>query len=301
MELRHLRYFAAVAEELHFGRAAARLHIAQPPLSQQIKTLENELGVKLFERTRRRVELTDAGRIFLVEALATIKQAARAEAVARAAAEGKRGRLTIGFVTSACYSVIPSAVRAFTKAHPDVELSLQEMVPAAQIAALERQEIDLGLLRPPVRHNTIVSQTIFSEPLVVAVPRGHKLAAQKSISLKSLKDQPLILFPRKHGPGLYDVIYKAFQESGLIPIPARETNEMQSILAHVAGGLGISLVPGSLSGFHALDIVYRPIAGSKACIQLSAVWPKHHTSPLRDKFISDCMSAGRECTKRIRH
>jgi len=300
MELRHLRYFIAVAEELHFGRAAARLHMAQPPLSQQIKTLENELGVMLFERTRRRVELTDAGRMFFGEAQATLKQAARAEAAARSAAEGKRGRLTVGFVTSASYSVIPAAVRAFSKSHPDIELTLHEMVPSVQLTALERQEIDVGILRPPIRHPTMISKVILSEPLVVAVPRGHPLAAKKSISLKSLKTEPLILFPRKHGPGLFDVIYKAFQESGFVPVPARETGEVQSILAHVAGGLGISLVPGTLSGFHARDIEYRPIQGCKASIDLVAVWPRNHASPLRDAFMASCLAAGRVCMKQIR-
>src|SRR5687767_2086529 len=186
MELRHLRYFVAVAEELHFGRAAVRLHVSQPPLSQQIKALEEELGVQLFQRTRRHVELTDAGRALLPEARAALEQAERAQRVAREAGAGARGRLVIGFVTSASYSVLPAAVRALRRAWPSVEVTLREMVPSAQLEALEWREIDVGLLRPPVDDARVEVEVVLEEPLLVALPARSALARKRGLALGDL-------------------------------------------------------------------------------------------------------------------
>ncbi len=300
MELRHLRYFVAVAEELHFGRAAARLHIAQPPLSQQIKALETELGVQLFRRSRRHVELTDAGRLFLEEARATLLQARRAEETARAAAAGKRGHLAIGFVTSAAYSVLPGAVQAFRAAHPGVDLTLHDMSPSRQLDALERREIDVGLLRPPVKHPGIQTETVMDEPLVVALPRSHPLASRRRLALAALKQETLVLFPRRHGPGLHDVIVKVCMAAGFTPAPAYEPDDMQSILVHVAGGLGVSLVPCSWSGFHPDDITYRPLQPPGACVELAMAWAERRESPLAQAFCHAAAEAGRACLTRVR-
>jgi DNA-binding transcriptional LysR family regulator len=300
MELRHLRYFVAVAEELHFGRAAARLHMAQPPLSQQIKSLEGELGVVLFHRTKRHVELSEAGRLFLGEARATLSQAARAEQTVRDACLGIQGRLAVGFVTSACHTVLPTAVRAFRAAYPRIAISLREMTPAAQLAALARHEIDVGLLRPPVQEADIASETILVEPLVAALPHTHTLAGRATLPLRALASEPFILFPRQHGPGLVDVILSACREAGFTPAVAHEPNEMLSLLAHIAGGLGVSLVPVSLADFHTDSIAYRPLRGPGLGVELALVWLDGRESIVRDHFRQSLREAGRVCQTRHR-
>lgn len=299
MELRHLRYFVAVAEELHFGRAAARLHMAQPPLSQQIKALENEVGASLFHRTRRHVELTDAGRALLPEARATIEQARRAESVVRDVAAGRKGRLAVAFVTSASYSVLPDAVHRFRSAFPDVELTLQQMIPSAQIEALERREVDVGLLRPPVAVPGLTCETIFEEPLVVALPAQHPLASQPVIALERLREADWVLFPQRHGPGLYDLIAAAFRSAGFTPVVRHEPNDMQSILAHVAAGLGVSIVPGSLMGFHPGQIAYRRLRKGADCLQLILASPASRASLLTRAFRDACRVAGASCRARL--
>ena len=269
MELRHLRYFVAVAEELHFGRAAKRMNISQPPLSQQIKKLEEELGARLFERTRRKVELTNVGRLFLDEARLTLKQADRAKRVAVEAEKGLRGRLRIGFVTSASYSILPAVIRRFRQENPFIDFELMEMIPSRQLSELESGGIDAGLLRPPVESGCMVLETVLKEPLLAALPARHPKAKQKAVELKTLAEEAFVLFPAHHGPGMNDVIMKACHASGFTPHVSYEPNEMQTILAYVAGGLGISLVPESLSGFHRKSIAFRPLRGRRFEMELS--------------------------------
>lgn len=269
MELRHLRYFIAVAEELHFGKAAEKLHIAQPPLSQQIKALEEELGVQLLLRNKRKVELTPAGALFLKEARSTVQQSERAKRIAVEASQGIRGTLKIGFVTSSCYSVLPKAVRCFRRTHPLIDLEIMEMVPSRQVEAVLNQEIDAGILRPPVKHPRIQSQSFFSEHLCLAVPSAHRLASEKSVRLQQLAEEAFVLFPQHHGPGIYDVILQACQEAGFVPNISYSPNEMQTVLAYVAAGLGISLVPESLKSFHPNEIQYLPLRGIRPQLDLA--------------------------------
>lgn len=292
MELRHFRYFVAVAEELHFGRAAQRLHIAQPPLSQQIKALEDELGVELLLRNRRRVELTEPGKAFLEEARLTLAQAAKAERVAREARQGIRGRIEVAFVTSASYSILPGVIRAFRSAYPGVDLGLNEMIPARQLQALETGDINAGLLRPPVPNTCLSLQTILAEPLVAALPAGHRLSGERTIDLAMLAEEAFVLFPRSHGPGIYDVIMKTCHAAGFTPHVEYAPNEMQAILAYVAGGLGLSLVPGSLAGIHPAAIRYRPLAGDGTCLELALVWNGRSPSPVLDNFRAVCAAEG---------
>jgi DNA-binding transcriptional LysR family regulator len=298
MELRHLRYFVAVAEELHFGRAAERLHIAQPPLSQQIKGLEEELGARLFDRTRRKVELTHAGRLFLDEARLTLQQAERAQRVAIEAEQGLRGRLRIGFVTSASYSVLPTVIRRFRRENPFIDLELIEMTPSRQIKALENREIDAGLLRPPVDSQCMSLETILEEPLMVAFPIGHQKAGQKTVDLKVLAEDAFVLFPRYHGPGIYDVIMQACHEAGFVPQVSYAPNEMQTLLAYVAGGLGISLVPKSLVGFHQEAIAYRPLRGRRIRVELALLKRSDEQSTSLQKFHTLCSRVGAEHASR---
>lgn len=293
MELRHLRYFVAVAEELHFGRAARRLHVSQPPLSQQIKALEEELGVALLLRTRRHVEMTDAGRAFLAEARATLEQAARAQRAARDFGRGARGQLTIGFVTSASYSILPAAIRQFRRQWPGIDVSMREMIPSAQLDALARREIDVGLLRPPVNEAHVAVESILEEPLVAALPKASPLADKRGLALRDLAEQPFVLFPRRHGPGLHDVIMDACQEAGFAPRVAHEPNEMQAVLACVASGLGVSLVPASLSGFHRGDVAYRRLRGMRGCIGLAVATVAGRESAVASHFIDACRERAR--------
>jgi DNA-binding transcriptional LysR family regulator len=280
-----MRYFIAVAEELHFGRAAERLHMAQPPLSQQIKKLEEELGVQLFARTKRKVELTPAGSLFLSEARLTLRQADRAKQIAIDAQQGVRGLLRVGFVTSASYSILPSLVRRFRRENPLIDLELLEMSPCEQLDAMERGTIDVGLLRPPVGSSCLEVRTLIEEPLVAALPVDHRMAEQQAVDLETLAEDAFVLFPRHHGPGIYDVIMKACHEAGFVPEVSYAPNEMQTILAYVAGGLGVSLVPLSLSGFHHGSIVYRSLRGIRAVSELALIRRREDKNKILNTFL----------------
>src|SRR5215813_4414901 len=198
MELRHLRYLVAVAEELHFGRAAIRLHIAQPPLSQQIRQLEEELGVRLFDRSRRRVQLTDAGRLVVQEARRTLAQAGRVAEAARHAAQGSAGLLRVGFSSSAPYTTLPAILRGFRSQFPDVVLNLFERSTEEQLELLADDAIDIGFVRRPVENprESLIIKTILREPLVLALPHDHRLGGQHAVHPRSLALEPFILFPR---------------------------------------------------------------------------------------------------------
>mgnify|MGYP001823345629 CR=1 FL=1 len=300
MELRHLKYFIAVAEELHFGRAAVRLHMAQPPLSQQIQKLEDELGVRLLERTKRKVELTASGKLFLEEARLTLQQADRAKRIAIETERGIRGRLRIGFVTSASYSILPITIRRFRLEHPFIDLELIEMIPSRQIEALGDGTIDAGLMRPPVADQHLHLETVLEEPLVVAMPNDHRKAMQKSVDLKTLAEESFVLFPRRHGPGIHDVILVACREAGFSPHVSYEPNEMQTILAYVAAGLGMSLVPQSISGFHSDSIAYVPLRGSHVRIELALATRAGEPCESLKSFCRICSEVGLEQVSRIR-
>ena len=246
MELRHLRYFVAVAEELHFGRAAKRLCITQQPLSRQIKDLERELGVELFYRTKRTVRLTEVGEVFLAETRKTLQQAEYAVYLAKQAKQGKIGRLTIGFTGSALNIVLPAAIRQFKKLYPQIDLTLERLQTIEQVEALNNKQIDLGLLHPPIDDDTLILETIYLEQLVVALPDNHPLAKDTSvpISLKHLANEPFILFPRQFGSVLYDRIINLCQQAGFSPNIVQEAIPQQTILGLVAAGIGISLILG---------------------------------------------------------
>ena len=300
MELRHLRYFVAVAEELHFGHAAKRLHMTQPPLSQQIQALEDELGVQLLARTKRKVELTPAGAMFLDEARLTLQQADRAQRIAIEAARGIRGRVRVGFVTSASFSILPSVVRRFRRENALIDLELFEMTPSQQLHALEHKEIDIGILRPPVDDTCLQIDTVLEEPLVLALPSDHRMADQKTVELKSLAEEAFVLFPRQHGPGIYDVIMKACHDVGFTPQVSYSPDKMQTLLTYVASGLGISLVPQSLSGFHRDSIVYRPIREKGYRVELAILQRRDDHNAALQNLCALCADVGTEYVSRLR-
>ena len=231
MELRNLRYFVTLAEELHFGRAAERLHIAQPPLSQQIRQLEVELGFQLFHRTKRTVQLTEAGQVFLGEVQQIFQQLDRAIQVGRKTSRGEMGQLVVGFVSSTAYNVLPTILRTFRTHVPDVSLELHELSTEQQLQWLREGRIDVGFLRPPVDEDTFSVATIYQEPLVVALPEAHPLANGASVSLRSLSSELFIFFPRSIAPGLYDQIISLCQQADFSPTVAQEA--MQLSLIHI--------------------------------------------------------------------
>ena len=261
MELRHLRYAIAIADELHFGRAARRLHIAQPPLSQQIKQLEDEIGARLFDRAHRRVRVTDAGAAFLAEARRTLASAERAADAARRAARGEIGRLAIGYVGSVAYQLLPASVRAFRKRAPDVTLALEEMSSSEQSRALAAGALDVGFMRrPPPIEPGLIGTVVRREPIVLALPRDHALAAVRVLRLRELAREPFVVFPARPRPSWADVAIDLCRRAGFEPRIAQEAIEMQSALSLVAAGIGVSLVPASVRAVRRPGVVFRPIA-----------------------------------------
>lgn len=262
MELRHLRYFVAVAEEGHITRAAERLGIQQPPLSQQIQALERELDARLFRRKPRGVELTPAGRALYDEARAILARADEAIAATRRAAQGEAGRIGIGFTSSASFHpFVPRAIRAFREAHPLVALALEESGTTELVAALRAQTIDAAFVRSPVgESDDLFVRPLFDEPMVAALPSGHFLsAASDNLPLAALAGETFILYRRPVGPGLHDAIIAACDRAGFSPKIGQEAPRMLSTLSLVAAGLGVTVVPASMSRLEAEGVVYRGI------------------------------------------
>jgi DNA-binding transcriptional LysR family regulator len=285
MELRHLRYFVAVADELHFGRAAKRLNIAQPPLSQQIRDLEHELGAPLFLRTSRRVQLTAHGRLFLAEARDILGHAQRAREMVKASQRGEFGSISIGFVTSAIYSVMTPTLRGFHSQFPQVEIRCHEMATPDQINALHKGDISVGFLRTPISDDSIRTHLLLREFLVLVLPEHHPAARKSKLQLRDFASEPFILFPRKQGPGAYDQIISTCQSAGFSPILAQEGNEMQSMLGLVAAGLGISLVPASLRNLRRPGVVYKTLTEPTSEIEISLAIRKGENDPVEQSFI----------------
>lgn len=296
MELRHLRYFVAVAEELHFGRAAARLHIAQPPLSRQVRDLERELGTGLFSREKGRVQLTHAGRAFLPEARRTLAQAERALRTAQRAAQGEVGRLRVGFVEAATYSgVLPDALGAFRAQLPNVGLELFELSSLQQTEALRDGRIELGILHSPPHDAAqwLGIERVLQDPMVVALPRDHRGAARARVALRSLAGDPFLMFRRPDGPGLYDRIIAACQAAGFSPQVAQQAGQIQTLVGLVAAGVGVALVPGSLAELQRPGVVYRPLSGRQVDMGTWAVWRAADASPVRERFLDALRTAAR--------
>ena len=285
MELRHLRYFVVVAEELHFGRAAERLQMAQPPLSQQIRQLEKELGFELFRRTKRSVELTEAGAVFLREARRLLRQLEQAVELGRRTSRGETGKLVVGFVSSAAYNVLPPMLQAFRSRFGDIDLSLRELTTDQQVQRLREGRMDVGFMRPPVEDEAFSQMTIFGEPLVVALPEHHALGRQAAIALGSLAGEPFILFPRPLAPGLYDQIISLCQQADFSPNVVQEAIQMQTIVSLVAAGMGVALVPASLQNLQRTGVIYRPVAEPTPKATIALVWRTHDTSPTVQRFL----------------
>ena len=278
MELRHLRSFLAVAEELHFGRAAARLHISQPPLSQQIRRLEDELGARLFRRTKRRVELTPAGQAFLTEARQTLAQAERAVRAAQRAERGELGELVVGYVTSATYGPLPDVIRMFRKRFPDVDLRLQNLRSMQQRQALIDRRIDVGFVRPQVADPRLNYEAIWRESVVVALPGKHLLARRTIVNVSELATEPFLVGEPGVAASFYDQVFTLCRRAGFTPRIAQLVPDVQAAIALVAAGLGISPVPAAIQEFKRKGVVYRPLRPHTLRSEMGLAWRRDDNS-----------------------
>jgi DNA-binding transcriptional LysR family regulator len=289
IELRQLRYFVAVAEENHFGRAAVRLHMTQPPLSQTIQSLEADLGTPLFARTRRSVALTAAGIALLPEARRILQQAGALPELAKRAASGESGLLSLSFVSTADYSVLPPLLREFRERYPQVQIDLREATTDVQIDDLAQGRIDAGLLIPPLPDkvkNELGYLTVLSEPLILAAPKGLAgLRGKSSVALKAVADTPLIIFPRRIAPAFHDAILSCFHDAGLTPRIGQEAIQMQTIVGLVSAGMGIALVPQSVSNLKRPGVEYKPLANKTPLIETGLAWRRDSMSPVLRAFL----------------
>lgn len=270
IDLRQLRQFIAVAEELHFHRAAARLNMSQPPLTATVRRLEAEIGAALLERGNRVVRLTPAGAALLAHARLTVEQAELAVAAARDAAAGHTGTLRLTYVGSAMYGRLAGTVRAFRRSFPAVRLELREATTAAQVAALRDGTSDLAVLLAPLPDDTGLSVSVFDrDRFAIALPAGHRLAASAGLALADLADEPFVLWPAAEGRGFHHQVVRLCASAGFVPRVAQEAHQMHGVLALVAVEVGVSVVPASMAGFRADEIVYRPLEVAGAAFTLS--------------------------------
>ncbi|MFK3703784.1 LysR family transcriptional regulator [Raoultella sp. BIGb0138] len=281
IELRHLRYFIAVAEELHFGRAAARLNISQPPLSQQIQILEQQIGARLFARTNRSVSLTAAGRQFLADSRQILTQVEDAAARAGRLHHGETGELHIGFTSSAPFiKAVSDTLSTFRRRYPDVHIQTRETNTREQIVPLNEGALDLGLMRNTQLPETLVWERVLREPLLAMVPSDHPLARQQAVSLLELAREPFVFFDPHVGTGLYDDILGLMRRYGLTPMIAQEVGEAMTIIGLVASGLGVSILPASFKRVQLNEMRWLPIMQQDAVSEMWLVWSKHHEQGL---------------------
>ncbi|MEN2472786.1 LysR family transcriptional regulator [Burkholderia stabilis] len=295
-DLRQWRYFATVADERHFGRAAERLSMTQPPLSQAIRALEDALGVALFVRTKRSVALTAVGAALLPDVHRLLASADALPPLARRLARGEAGSLSLAFVSTADYGLLPSLLRAFGARYPQVRLQLAEATSDVQIDELVAGRIDAGLVIPPVppRHAVGLSYLpVVREPLVVAMPAAASDAPEdEPVHLSDVAALPLVIFPRRLAPGFYDIITGCYGAAGETPRIGQEAIQMQTIVSLVSAGMGVALVPQSLRNLRRTGVVYRPLAGRAPVVETGLVWRTGDVSPVLAAFIDVVRAQG---------
>jgi DNA-binding transcriptional LysR family regulator len=285
-DLNQLRCFVTVAEELHFGRAAARLNMTQPPLSRQIQVLEHIVDAPLLERTSRSVRLTPAGRSFLPEARRILKLAESASQVARRIALGKAGSLKIGFTAAAAYGYLPELIAACRARLSDVDFSLKEMVSGDQLEALVSGQIDAGLLRPPIARPELATRRVVAEPLLAAIPRKHPLASAEAVSIKDFDDQPFVMYSPYESRYFHDLLVAQFTRADVLPRYVQHLSQIHSILAMVRAGLGVSIVPAAAASLKIADVRLRPLKlRTQTPVELFLVWRREYDNPLLPSLI----------------
>lgn len=285
-DLNHLRCFVTVAEELHFGRAAARLNMTQPPLSRQIQVLERIVEAALLERTSRSVRLTPAGQSFLPEARRILKLADNAAQVARRIAEGKTGSLKVGFTAAAAYGFLPDLVAACRRRLPEIDLSLKEMVSGDQLEALSSGQIDVGFLRPPIARPGMIARRVVAEPLLAAVPYNHALASARTIAIRAFDDQPFVMYSPYESRYFHDLLVAHFSRANVLPRYVQKMSQIHSILAMVRAGLGLAIVPSAAASLNMSGVQFRPLKGrNQLPVELFMVWLQGSENPLLRQLI----------------
>ncbi len=290
-ELSQLRCFVATAEELHFGRAAQRLNMTQPPLSRQVQLLERILGVTLLDRTSRSVRLTPAGRAFLLEARRILRLAESAALATRRIASGDAGQIAIGFTAASGYNFLPRLV-ILSRAHlPNADLTLREMVTREQVEGLLTGSIDIGLVRPPMERAEFATARVLSEPLVAALPTGDARLAKASLTLADFDDAPLIMYSAEGAGYFHNMLTTLFDANGITPNCVQHITQIHSMLALVHAGLGAALVPEAAMNLHFDDVQYRPVETTPARpVELYIAWRKDNDSPILQPFIDLCIA-----------
>lgn len=298
IELRLWRQYVTLAEELHFGRAATRLHMTQPPLTQAIAHLERLLDVRLFDRTKRSVQLTATGQALLPAVLDLLTRAQALPAQARAAAAGEVGRLRLAFVSTVGFALLPQWVRAFREQYPKVQLELLEATGDVQLQGMARGEIDAGFVlhAPGFVPTGLENLLITEEPLVLALPEHHPLANRPVLTLQDALCEPLVIFPRRIVPSLYDAIFALYHAAGCLPVVTQEAIQMQTIVNLVSAGLGVAWVPDSVRQFQRSGVVYRSVTpghhptgdvgGALPGCETSLVWRLEGASPALERFVA---------------
>lgn len=282
--LRTLRYFLVLAEELHFGRAAKRLNMSQPPLSQQIRQLEDSLGCPLFSRSHHNVELTTAGHVFREQVPAIFAQLEKAVTVARQTAAGQVGRLEIGIISSSLVGVVPAALERFRECYPDTQWTLHELPPNQQIEGLLEKRIDICLFRMPPRHEGLHQEMIMEEELMIALPHAHPLAACASLDLADLRDQPFVMFGLQKSR-FADFLYASCVKAGFVPQIRQQVVEVQTLLSLVGANMGVALLPASMRQLAQRNVTFRTITPPLPRIPLYAIYRENDPSPILGNFL----------------
>ncbi len=274
------------------------MHIVQPALSRQIQALEEELGLRLFKRDRRRVALTPAGAVFLEETRSLLDHVARAVDAAKRADRGELGSLRIGYVPAMVSTGLPEMVRRFRERYPDVDVQLQEMTPALQVESLLRERVDVGFVRGPIHEPALETQTVLEEPLVAALPSGHRLGRHKRLRLAMLADEPFVLQARSFGPGSHDQILAVCRTAGFSPRVVQEGSQAE-VASLVASGAGVAIVPASLRAIRRAGVLYRPLH-ERPMTRLDMAWRKDAPSPVLRAFLAEVQQSARSIQPKAR-
>lgn len=287
LEARQLRYFVAVAEELHFGRAALRLHMSQPPLSQQIRQLEEGLGVTLFERTQRSVKLTYAGQVLLAQARNALSKLEEAVDVVRAAARGEAGFLRCGYTAASTYAVIPAVMYAFKQRYPQVEVALRESLSGDQYRDIHEGRLDVGLVRPFGALPDLATEKLIEEKLIVAIPSQHPLAQQRIIDVSDIHGQPFVGFSSFGSQYFHDMVEGLLSDEKVVPALVQRATQPHAVIALVSAGLGLAIVPDASARVHMDRVVYRPLHASRLPRpELHLCWRRENITPLIRNFMT---------------
>jgi DNA-binding transcriptional LysR family regulator len=287
MELRQIRSFLSIAETLHFGRSAELIHLSQPALSLQIRALEEEVGVRLFERNRRKTTLTAAGLAFRVDAAAALSQLEQAIRRAKSAASGKLGLLRIGFVSTAGSEIVPDIVRQFRKSNPDVEFSLRNILTAEQVQMLRTGALDMGFLRVPIgEHSALDVVAVHREPFVLVVPSSHKLAKRKRVRLREVAGEDFVMYERTYAPGFHDLMFGILRDAGIVPNVTQTAVEIPMLISLVASGMGITIMPASVVKRYVASVVACGILDRIPTTEIALAVSKQFRTAVVDNFRS---------------